>query len=269
MQLKQVGISIAAAAVLFAVGAGPSFALDAKHGALAVDRSNGFRYGFAFDHPTRTAAEAFATAECTKRGGSCTVVLSWAGTGCGAYRTIAGEVGTAYGWGLAPTHPGADAIAMAEALKRSNGNHPSNNAWACNSADAGDFRVLANEPGPDAGPLRFADVDGDVYTYTGPLVDGKPHGQGVAVWEDGGRYEGSFANGRLSGRGTKTWPSGSVYTGEWADDYQNGQGVNTFPSGARYEGEVRQAKMHGYGRFYDQHGNLQYEGRYADNQPVD
>ena len=158
---------------------------------------------------------------------------------------------------------------MAEAMKRSNGQHPSNHAWSCNAADAGAFRVLANEAGPDAGPLRFVDIDGDAYAYTGPLLDGVPHGQGVAVWDDGGRYEGGFANGRLSGFGTKTWPSGSKYVGEWSNDYQNGQGVNVFPSGARYEGEVRDAKMHGYGRFYDKYGNLQYEGRYVDNEPVD
>lgn len=269
MQVKSVGFSAIADAVLLVAGVGDAVAQDAKYGALSVDRNNGFHYGFAFDHPSRAAAEAFAGNECTTRGGNCSIVLSWSGAGCGAYRTIDGQVGTAYGWGLAPTSQQADAIAMAEAMKRSNGQHPSNHVWSCNSADAGAFQALVNEAGPDAGPLRFVDVDGDAYTYTGPLVDGQPHGQGVAVWDDGGRYEGSFANGRLSGFGTKTWPSGSKYVGEWSNDYQNGQGVNVFPSGARYEGEVRNAKMHGYGRFYDSGGNLQYEGRYVDNEPVD
>ena len=269
MQVKSVGLSTLAGAVLLLAGAGDAFAQDAKYGALSVDRNNGFHYGFAFDHPSRAAAEAVAGNECTTRGGNCSIVLSWSGAGCGAYRTIDGQVGTAYGWGLAPTSQQADAIAMDEAMKRSNGQHPSNHAWSCNAADAGAFRVLANEAGPDAGPLRFVDVDGEAYTYTGPLQDGQPHGQGVAVWDDGGRYEGGFANGRLSGLGTKTWPSGSKYVGEWSNDYQNGQGVNVFPSGARYEGEVRDAKMHGYGRFYDKYGNLQYEGRYVDNEPVD
>ena len=45
--------------------------------------------------------------------------------------------------------------------------------------------------------------------------------------------------------------------------------MNVFPSGARYEGDVRQAKMHGYGRFYDRDGNLTYEGQYADNKQVE
>lgn len=263
------GVAVIAGSLLLVAASGDASAQAATYGALAVDRNNGFYYGFAHDHPSRAAAEGFATNACTDRGGNCAIVLSWAGTGCGAYRTVAGDVGTAYGWGLAPTHQQADSIAMAEAIKRSNGQHPSNHAWSCNSADAGAFQVLASEEGAAAGPLRFVDVDGDAYAYTGPLLDGKPHGQGVAVWDDGGRYEGGFANGRISGFGTKTWPSGSKYTGEWANDYQNGQGVNVFPSGARYEGEVRQAKMHGFGRFYDKYGNLQYEGRYVDNEPVD
>lgn len=263
--------SVLAASVLLAAGAGNAFAQDAKHGALAVDRGNGYYYGFAYDHPSRAAAEAFADNECEKRGGSCSIVLSWAGTGCGAYRTVQGQAGTAYGWGLAPTLAEADAIATREAMQRSQGQPVPNHVRACNSNNAGPLQVLVNDPGPAASdePLKFVDIDGDTYEYTGDLVNGKPHGQGVAIYEDGAKYVGGFANGRKSGKGTQTWPSGSKYTGDWADDYQNGQGVNVFPSGARYEGGVRHAKMHGYGRYYDKYGNLNYEGRYVDNEPVE
>ena len=271
MQLTRIRATAVAVSLVFIACAGQAAAQEARHGALAIDRSNGFYYGFAHDHPSRAAAEAYADDECRKRGGSCSIVLSWAGTGCGAYRTVQGQAGTAYGWGLAATGAEADAIATREALQRSGGQPVPNHVWACNASDAGPLQALVNDAGPPAsdGPLKFVDIDGDAYTYTGELLDGKPHGQGVAVWEDGSRYVGAFANGRLSGKGTKTWPSGSRYTGDWADDYQNGQGVNVFPSGARYEGEVRQAMMHGYGRFYDRDGNLTYEGRYADNKQVE
>lgn len=270
MQINHVGLSVLAVSVLFVAGTLHAHAQEAKHGALAVDRNNGFYYGFAYDHPTRGAAEAYAANECEKRGGSCSIVLSWAGTGCGAYRTAQGQAGTAYGWGLAETLSEADAIATREALKRSNGQPVPNFVHACNSKDAGPHRALVNDPGPDAsGPLQFIDIDGDAFEYSGDLVDGKPHGQGVAVWEDGSRYVGRFVNGRMSGKGTKTWPSGSKYTGDWANDYQNGEGVNVFPSGARYEGSVRQAKMHGYGRYYDKYGELEYEGRFVDNKRAD
>src|SRR4051812_46754703 len=63
-------------------------AVGAKTGALAIDRQNGFAYGFAFDQATRADAEARALEEVSKRGGNGTVVLVWSGEGCGAYRTI-------------------------------------------------------------------------------------------------------------------------------------------------------------------------------------
>jgi hypothetical protein len=114
----------------------------AKYGALAVDRNNGFYYGWAYDYDTRAEAEQRALEECRKRGGSGTVVLVWQGKGCGAYRTINGNVGTAYGWGVAETQSAADAIATQECLKRSNGNPASNHVWACNSSGA--FKELYN-----------------------------------------------------------------------------------------------------------------------------
>src|SRR4051812_5006747 len=78
-----------------------SAAAQVKYGALAIDRSNGYYYGFAHDQPTLAEAEERAVAETTKRGGKGWVVLTWSGVGCAAYRTVAADVGTAYGWGVA------------------------------------------------------------------------------------------------------------------------------------------------------------------------
>ena len=115
-----------------------------KFGALAIDRSNGFYYGWSYDYPTLAEAERKAIEECNKKGGDCTVVLSFSGTGCAAYRTIDGNVGTAFGWGLAKTKEEADAIATREALKRSNGVHPTNFVWSCNSANTGALKEIYN-----------------------------------------------------------------------------------------------------------------------------
>jgi len=120
-------------------------AQTSKYAALAIDRSNGFYYGWSYDYASLAEAEGKALAECVKRGGSCAVVLSWSGTGCGVYRTINGEVGTAYGWGVAPTKAEADTIAAREGLKRSSGKPLVNNVWACNSANSGDFKTLKDE----------------------------------------------------------------------------------------------------------------------------
>ncbi|MCW3160119.1 FISUMP domain-containing protein [Chryseobacterium oryctis] len=118
--------------------------VSSKFGALAIDRSNGFYYGFSYDYANRAEAETKAKEECAKKGGNCSVVLTFSGTGCAAYRTIDGKAGTAYGWGIAGTKEEADAIALAEAQKRSNGVNPSNFVWSCNSVNTGTLKEIYN-----------------------------------------------------------------------------------------------------------------------------
>ena len=115
-----------------------------KFGSLAIDKSNGFYYGFSYDFNTRIEAEKKALDECTKKGGNCIVVLTYSGSGCAAYRTIDGNVGTAYGWGVAKTKQGADAMATKECLSRSKGVSPNNFVWSCNSSDK-PLEILLNE----------------------------------------------------------------------------------------------------------------------------
>lgn len=126
-----------------AIPAGPA---ATKFGALAVDRAKGFAYGFAFDHPSRTAAAQFALAECTKRNGNCSVVVEFAGPGCAAYRTVDARAGTAYGWGTAATQAAAEARASAECGSFAGGQVCSNNVWACNSNEPAAFKVLRSDP---------------------------------------------------------------------------------------------------------------------------
>lgn len=125
-----------------------------KFGALAIDRNNGFYYGWSFDYPTLTEAEQKAIEECKSKGGNCTVVLSYSGTGCAAYRTIDGNIGTAFGWGLAKTKEEADAIATKECLKRSNGSTPSNFVWSCNSANSGGLKEIYNASNEIEAPIK-------------------------------------------------------------------------------------------------------------------
>ncbi|MBU8883049.1 DUF4189 domain-containing protein [Kaistella sp. DKR-2] len=126
-----------------------------KFGALAVDRSNGYYYGYAFDFPTRAAAEKKAVDECIQKGGNCSVVLTYSGAGCAAYRTIDGSVGTAFGWGVAKTKEEADAIATAECLKRSGGNPASNFVWSCNSANTGTLKEIYNASAEIEAPVTI------------------------------------------------------------------------------------------------------------------
>jgi uncharacterized protein (TIGR02145 family) len=152
---------LAIAALLFAFLAVAANAQEGvKFGALAIDRNNGFYFGFATDYDTPGGAEARALAECRNRGGNGTVVLSWSGSGYAVYRTIPGNAGTAYGWAVAPTFAEADAIATREALARSRGIAPTSFAWGRNSSGPTKIQVTQNrikEPAPEPAPDRAKD----------------------------------------------------------------------------------------------------------------
>lgn len=127
-----------------------------KYGALAIDKKNGFYYGWSYDQPSRETADDRALNECNKRGGNCTIVLSFSGEGCAAYRTA--NTGTAYGWGTAATKEQADAIALREFRKRNNDTNPDNYVWACNSTTAAPLKEIYNsidelDEIPFTGPL--------------------------------------------------------------------------------------------------------------------
>lgn len=117
-----------------------------KFGALAVHRNNGFYYGWSYDQPTLEEAEKRAIEECRTRGWDCSVILTYSGGGCAAFRAIdqGYYTGTAYGWGLAKTREEADRIATNECLKRSNGITPSNFVWSCNSDDGSPLKEIYN-----------------------------------------------------------------------------------------------------------------------------
>lgn len=122
----------------------PAKTTASKFGALAIDRSNGFYYGWSSDYATNEEAGKRAIEECIQKGGNCTVVLSFSGSGCAAYRTVGGNVGNAFGWGLADTKEEADAIAISECAKRSNGRAAPNFVWSCNSTNAGKVEEIYN-----------------------------------------------------------------------------------------------------------------------------
>lgn len=106
-----------------------------QYAALAVDRSKGFIYGFAFDQASRTAATSRAIAECSERGGNCVAVVEFAGRACAAYRTLSAKDGSAYGWGVSSTREAADVRASKECSDFAGGKVCSNHVWSCNSGD--------------------------------------------------------------------------------------------------------------------------------------
>ena len=116
-----------------------------KYGALAIDRNNGYYYAFTANASSLSEAVKTAIAECNKKGGKCTLVLSYSGAGCVAYRTSSGKnVGLAYGWGLAKTKEEADVIAKKECNDRTFGMSVPNFIKSCNDANSGTLTQIYN-----------------------------------------------------------------------------------------------------------------------------
>jgi len=160
--------------------------VKAKYGALAIDRSNGFYFGWSSDYATLSEAESRAIEECKRKGGDCTVVLSYSGTGCAAYRTIDGKVGTAFGWGLAATKEAADAIATRECLKRSNGAPAQNYVWSCNSSNSAPLKEIYNASDEIEAPVKvgnqiWSNRNLDVATFRNG--DPIPEAKNPAEWQ--------------------------------------------------------------------------------------
>ncbi len=102
--------------------------------------------------------------------------------------------------------------------------------------------------------------------YEGDLVDGKPHGRGVFLFNDGGRYEGDFVKGIFAGKGVMdyTVPTpGYRYEGDFVNGNRHGKGAYTFPSGNRYEGDFFNNEIHGYGTLYGPDGSVIQKGQWS------
>ncbi len=102
-------------------------------------------------------------------------------------------------------------------------------------------------------------------TFKDYLLDGHCSIQ----WKSGAHYDGYFANNNRNGRGIELLANGAKYDGEWKDDKKNGKGTFIWKSGLKYVGDWKDDAMEGYGRLYDKHNKLTYEGKFTDNKPAD
>ncbi len=85
--------------------------------------------------------------------------------------------------------------------------------------------------------------------YQGAVVNGKPEGAGVFIYNNESRYEGEFRNGVLHGKGTLTWSDGRRMEGVFKEGTLEGRGSCSWSDGSRYTGEFREGLMHGPGEF--------------------
>jgi hypothetical protein len=92
---------------------------------------------------------------------------------------------------------------------------------------------------------------GAFYFYEGQFRDGKAHGFGEYVGENGNRYAGAWQYGHAHGYGQEVQLQGCAssrtYNGEWEADRRHGQGAEVYGMQCdlqRYEGEFHQGLRH-------------------------
>ncbi len=74
-------------------------------------------------------------------------------------------------------------------------------------------------------------------TYTGPVKNGVPHGQGSWSHPSGRSYKGDFYEGRITGYGTMNFPGGERYVGYLRNGKAHGEGTMYHPDGRKVSGE--------------------------------
>ena len=98
-------------------------------------------------------------------------------------------------------------------------------------------------------------------TYKGNFRNGKMHGQGTFVSNNGDKYVGNFVDGQACGRGTLTYANGNKYVGNFKDSEPHGKGKFTFANGGSYQGDFENGKFEGEGTCTYSNGD-KYIGHY-------
>ncbi len=93
----------------------------------------------------------------------------------------------------------------------------------------------------------------------GEWKNDKCHGNGVYLYQSGGRYEGERREGRRHGKGKWWSPTGDFYEGEWKLNKRYGYGVYLSQCGGKYEGDWKRGKRHGKGKQWFSDDDI-YEG---------
>ena len=98
--------------------------------------------------------------------------------------------------------------------------------------------------------------------YEGETMEGKRHGRGKQIWNNGTVYEGEFYEDKAKGKGKLIHKEGDYYEGDWENDKANGFGIYVNINGAKYEGEWKNDKQNGEGLEIWPDGS-KYEGEYV------
>ena len=76
------------------------------------------------------------------------------------------------------------------------------------------------------------------FNYMGDIKDGKRHGTGKFIYQNGDTYDGEWVNDLKEGEGTYTYKNDShTYIGSFLKNEFNGWGTLNIIGGGKYEGE--------------------------------
>ncbi len=106
----------------------------------------------------------------------------------------------------------------------------------------------------------YQHVNGD--TYSGMHHQGKYHGAGVYVGNDGEQFSGEFINGALTGQGIHKTTDGSEYQGSFDNWSYQGQGSYTDNEGTKWIGSFESGALTGQGELIGKDGYL-YRGEFS------
>lgn len=111
----------------------------------------------------------------------------------------------------------------------------------------------------DANQMVTEMLDENDNLYTGELLNGKRHGDGVLYLHNGGKYDGEWANDLYDGTGTLVLANGNIYVGEFSKGFMHGQGKLFYLDGSYYKGSFYYGVIEGFGLYYVNNDN-KYEG---------
>ena len=92
-------------------------------------------------------------------------------------------------------------------------------------------------------------------SYEGEYKNGKMHGKGTYISNNGMKYVGEFQNGLKHGKGTLDLPNGTKYVGEFKNEWRHGKGTLTFDNGDKLVAEFENDVQHGQGVYTYAKGN--------------
>ena len=72
-------------------------------------------------------------------------------------------------------------------------------------------------------------------------------------------YYGEYVNGKRHGKGIMVYNNGRVYEGDWECDYKHGEGYEKFARQCVYQGDYVNGRPEGVGRYSWPNGEF-YEG---------